>query len=48
MQLTLYGRNVESISEFDYEGVSTLMGPDGPCSELIFLDDMVYEDWMAF
>ena len=34
--------NVESILEFDSEGASTPMGPNGPHYELIFLDDMIY------
>ena len=34
--------------EFDFEGASTPIGPSGPCSELIFLDDIVYESWMGF
>ena len=40
--------NVESISKFDYEGASTLMGPSGLHSELIFLVGMAYEGWMGF
>ena len=34
--------------EFDYEGASTPMGPNGPHFELIFLDGMVYEGWMSY
>ena len=40
--------DVESISKFDYEGANTLKGSNGPCFELIFLDDTVYESWMSF
>ena len=36
-----------SILEFDLEEVSTLVGPSGPRSKLIFLDDMVYDSWMG-
>ena len=39
---------MESISKFDYEGTSTPMGPNGPRSKLIFLDDTVYEGLMGF
>ena len=24
------------------------MGPNGPCSELIYHDDTIYEDWIDF
>ncbi|RVX04533.1 hypothetical protein CK203_023462 [Vitis vinifera] len=34
VQLILY-IDIESTSELDYEGSGTLMGPNGPCSELI-------------
>ena len=40
--------DVESISKFDYEGANTPMGPNGPRSKLIFLDDMIYKGWMGF
>nr|CAN73942.1 hypothetical protein VITISV_004988 [Vitis vinifera] len=40
--------DVESISEFDYEGASTLIGLNGSHSKLIFLVGMVYEGWMSF
>ena len=46
--------DVELILEFDYEGASTpmgsstLMGLNGPHSELIFLDDTIYEGWMGY
>ena len=40
--------NVESISKFDYEGASTLMGPSGPHSEIIFLVSTTYEGWIGF
>ena len=36
-----------SILKFDLEEVSTLIGPSGPHSKLIFLDDMVYDSWMG-
>ena len=29
-------------------GSSTLMGLNGPHSELIFLDDTIYEGWMGY
>ena len=38
--------NVESTSKLDYEGVNTLMGPNGPHAELIYHDDIVYEGWI--
>ena len=34
--------------EFDFEGASTPIGPNGPLFEVIFLDDTVYESWMSF
>ena len=34
--------------KFYYEGASTPMCPSGPHSELIFLDDMIYDGWMGF
>ena len=40
--------DVESISEFDFKGASTLMGHSGPRSKPIFLDDTVYEGWISF
>ena len=39
--------NVESTSELDYERASTPMGPNGPRSELIYHDDMVYKGWIS-
>ena len=27
----------------DFEGASTPMGPNGPCSKLIYHDDTIYE-----
>ena len=30
----------------DYEGTGTLMGPSGPCSELIYCFDMSYGGWI--
>ena len=36
--------DVESISKFDYERASTPMGPNGSCTELIFLNGTVYEN----
>ena len=41
-------QDVESISKFDYEGASTPMGPNDSRSELIFLDDTVYEGYISF
>ena len=39
--------DVESTSELDYEGVSTPMGSNGPDSELICHDDIIYEVWIG-
>ena len=40
--------NVESTLELYYERASIPMGPNGPRLELIYHDDMVYEDWIGF
>ena len=40
--------DVESISEFDFEGVSTSVGPNGPHSKLIFIYGMVYKGWVGY
>ena len=47
VQLILY-IDIESTSELDYEGSGTLMGPNGPCSKLIYLVGMGYEGWIGF
>ena len=36
------------MSEFDYEGANTHLGPTGPHSKLIFLYDTVYKGWMGY
>ena len=41
-------QDVESTLELDYEEVSTPMGPNGPCSELIYLVGMDYEGQIGF
>ena len=38
----------ESTSELDSEGANTPIGPSGPRSKLIFLDDTLCEGWMVF
>ena len=31
----------------DFEGSNTPMGPNDPYSELIYHNDMIYEDWIG-
>ena len=40
--------DVKLILEFDYEETNTHMDSYGSHSELIFLDDTIYEGWMDF
>ena len=40
--------DIESTLELDYEGTSILMGPSGPCFELIYLVGTDYEVWIGF
>ena len=41
-------QDIESTLELDFEGANTPMGLNGPCSELKYHDDMVYEGWIDF
>ena len=40
--------NVESTSKLNSERANTPIGLNDPCSELIYLDDTVYEGWIDF
>ena len=44
--------DVESTLELDYQGASTLIGPNGPRSKLVYLVGMDYEgqidSWFTF
>ena len=40
-------QDVESTLELDYIGVNTPKSPSSPHFELIYHDDMVYENWIT-
>ena len=39
--------NVESTSELDSKKASPLIGSIGPCFDLIYHDDTIYESWIG-